>query len=170
MATKAESREAIDRLREMVSPGDEIHTILRHVTRSGMGRSISLVSGSDGVTKLDYLVARALNDRIDQNNSGIKIGGCGMDMGFALVYNLSRTLYPTGFGCIGEGCPSNDHSNGDRDYTPAHRLERCDCLDRPGFDGLGRVHARCNGTGYVETGNREHHHEDGGYALRHRWL
>ena len=42
-----------------------------------------------------------------------------MEMGFSLVYTLSSTLYPEGFKCIGYGrCPSNDHRNGDRDYSP----------------------------------------------------
>lgn len=47
------------------------------------------------------------------------VNGCGMDMGFHVVYELGYTLYGRdGFICIGERCPSNDHSNGDRDYTP----------------------------------------------------
>jgi hypothetical protein len=41
------------------------------------------------------LAARAMNDRI-ADNGGIIIGGCGMDMGFALVYNLGSTLWPNG--------------------------------------------------------------------------
>jgi hypothetical protein len=35
-----------------------------------------------------------------------------MDMGFALVYGLARTLYRDDFACSGERtCPSNDHVN-----------------------------------------------------------
>jgi hypothetical protein len=48
------------------------------------------------------------------------MGGAGMDMGFALVYNLSRSLYPNGFDCIGESCPSNDHVNG---YNRSHHAD-----------------------------------------------
>ena len=57
------------------------------------------------------------------------MGGCGMDMGFALVYNLSSALYPNGFPCTGSTgytktyrkakqprCTSNHHSNGDSVY------------------------------------------------------
>jgi hypothetical protein len=137
--TKAQERaEAIERLREMLPPGSVVSTIARHVSRSGMSRSISLVINDEDIS---WLAARAMDDRIDRNNGGIKIAGAGMDMGFALVYNLSATLYPDGFECIGDGgpdawlrlCPSNDHSNGDRDYTP-------------------------------------HHHTSGGYAIRQRWL
>lgn len=112
--------EAILKLREMLPPGSTVKTILRHVSRSGMMRSISpMIDGED----YSWLVGRALDMRFDQKNGGLRIGGCGMDMGFALVYNLSQVLYPKGFSCIGEDgplgrCPSNDHSNGDRDYTP----------------------------------------------------
>jgi hypothetical protein len=82
-----------------------------------------------------------------------------MDMGFHLVYNLSYSLFPDGFGCIGRAedyrfhCPSNDHSNGDRDYTP-HMSEN----ERLGADGsLCTCHAT-------------HWHKDGGYALIQKWL
>lgn len=118
----AEQQEAAQQdLRETFPPGSTAKTILRHVSRSGMTRSISIVdANSNDVT---WQAVRALDERLDPRHDGIKIGGCGMDMGFALVYNLSRTLYPAGFTCIGEGCPSNDHSNGDRDYTPHHHSD-----------------------------------------------
>ena len=104
-ATKRQEREeAIETLREVLSPGDEVYTILRHVSRSGMSRSISLIvnaTNSDGVGTspwdISYLAARAMDDRIDRDRGGIKISGAGMDMGFALVYNLGRTLWPEGF-------------------------------------------------------------------------
>ena len=98
--TKTQERtEAIERLRKMLPPGSTVYTIARHVSRSGMSRSISLVTveptvyGPDGEPfDISWLAARAMGDRIDQNHGGIKIGGAGMDMGFALVYNLARTL------------------------------------------------------------------------------
>jgi len=112
--------EAIAKLREMLKPGDEIRTVLRHVSRSGMSRSISTIIDGEDWT---YFTARALGLTIDQRNGGAKVGGCGMDMGFHLVYELSYKLFPDGFTCTGRDshpnpCPSNDHSNGDRDYTP----------------------------------------------------
>jgi hypothetical protein len=39
-----------------------------------------------------------------------------MDVGFELVYNLGRVLWPKGFACSGKSCPSNDHSNEPRKY------------------------------------------------------
>jgi hypothetical protein len=104
--------EAIDILREMFKPGDTVSTVIRHVSRSGMSRSISVMhADEDGIFDVSYLVARALGDKIDQVNGGVKVPGCGMDMGFHLVYNLARTLYPV-YDCLGDrSCPSNEHVN-----------------------------------------------------------
>ncbi len=119
MTSKAEKAEAVARLREIFKPGDTVHTILRHVTRSGMGRSISVVMTDEyGIHDISWQVARAGLGTFDRKHDGVKVHGCGMDMGFDLVYRLARTLYGDDFQCVGEGCPSNDHSNGDRDRTP----------------------------------------------------
>ena len=120
-ARDAARNNAIQTLRDQIKPGTTLRTILRHTSRSGMSRSISVVHDGEDIT---YLVARALGDNIDQRHDGIKVPGAGMDIGFRLVYSLSQTLFPLGFDCLGDRtadlprCPSNDHSNGDRDYTP----------------------------------------------------
>ena len=146
-----EKQEAIDYLRTILEPGDTVYTILRHVSRSGMSRTIGvciidprLVNPDKGMADLTGWAAKALSNPLDRDRWGVKVGGCGMDMGFNLVYNLSYTLFPTGHGCIGEYCPSNDHNNGDRDYRP----------HKP----------------YGLKPQIEHWHTDGGYALRHKWL
>ena len=87
--------------------GDTINCILRHVSRSGMSREISLLKGEMDIS---WYVARYLGYK-QGNQGGIKINGCGMDMGFALVYELSRKLFDGKFICIGEKCRANDHSN-----------------------------------------------------------
>ena len=89
-----ERQEAIEQLREWIKPGDTVYTILRHVSRSGMQREIGIVifrNGSD--MHLDYSVAKALDLRQGRHN-GVIIGGCGMDMGFHLVYSLGKKLWP----------------------------------------------------------------------------
>jgi hypothetical protein len=137
MATRQspEQRAAIDILWPNLVPGDTLYTILRHVSRSGMQREIDIISIKCGgisvfgseillpeVRHWSHVAARALGRKIGPHN-GIKIGGAGMDMGFALVYELSSVLWPDGFMCVGDSticgkrCPSNDHSNGDRNYT-----------------------------------------------------
>ena|SRR3990167_549965 len=147
-----EKQEAIDYLRTILEPGDTVYTILRHVSRSGMMRVIGAIQMTeDSPNDITPRAAKALGEPLDRDRWGVKVGGCGMDMGFHLVYNLSYTLFPTGHGCIGEHCPSNDHNNGDRDYTPHSR----------------GIHP--SGPGEIDMG-AEHWHSDGGYALRHKWL
>lgn len=134
---------AIAYLREIFPVGSTAHTILRHISSSGMTRWISVI-GPDN-NDVSWAVARAMGDKLAARYGGIKVGGCGMDMGFHLVYSMSRTLYPEGHACTGVDyrnsgqtgdhvCPSNDHSNGDREYQ------------------VGKTHS------------------DGGYAVSQRWL
>lgn len=124
MTKKAEKEQraaiALTRLREIVKPGDELYTIMRHVNTSGTMRTISVVkiNGRGRVFRLDGLLADALDMRSDDRRQGLKIGGAGMDMGFAIVYRLSDLLYGSsskrGYACLGDRCPSNAHVN---DYT-----------------------------------------------------
>lgn len=96
-AQAAERDDAIAKLRTFLKPGARVTTILRHVSRSGMQRSISLAVVHDGeIDSLDYWAAHALRLPIDRTHGGIKIGGAGMDMGFQLVYILGRALWPNG--------------------------------------------------------------------------
>jgi hypothetical protein len=48
------------------------------------------------ICSIGWLAAKAMDDRFDPDRYGIKIGGCGQDMGFSLVYNLGATLWPKG--------------------------------------------------------------------------
>jgi hypothetical protein len=116
---KAEVEAAREELRELLPPGATVYTIVRHVSKSGMSRSISFYVMRDNAPRwIASLVAKATGSPFDKKYEAVKVGGCGMDMGFALVYDLSYVLWGKNFSCIGEGCPSNDHSNGDRDHTP----------------------------------------------------
>lgn len=97
---EANRQEAITRLREILKPGDTVYTTLRHVSKSGMTRDISLHIGRDkNIQTITHLVATALNSSVKghHGSNAIRMGGCGMDMGFALVYNLGRVLFPDGF-------------------------------------------------------------------------
>ena len=117
--SKARRAECIEQLRKEISPGDTIYTTIKHVSRSGMMRSIDVHTIRDNEPRwIARYVADALGQTFDEKHEAVKMSGAGMDMGFALVYELSHALFSDGFVCIGEGCRSNDHSNGDRDYTP----------------------------------------------------
>ncbi len=179
---KAEQDEARDLLRAEVLPGDVLHTVVRSVARSGMSRTIDVYRLQDGELRcLSGLVARALDYR--RNDAGaLKVSGCGMNMGFAVVYEVSAVLFGAGFACVGEEkrCPSNDHNNGDHSYrphlSPSGRLSRSrDCarckgtgnVERGYLGGPGGHARRVPGTGRVGPG---HWHTSGGYALRQEWI
>ena len=139
-STKSERDEAIARLRDWIKPGDTVYTILRHVSRSGMQREIGIVllSAEGGRTTdlhPNHAVATALGVRLGKRD-GIIVGGCGMDMGFHLVYQMSATIYPE-YACLGKGddgrsrCPSNYHNN-HRDRIRCEGIEATD-TDRRRF-------------------------------------
>lgn len=101
--------ESIIHLRSMVSPGDTVYTVLRHVSQSGMTRGIDVYvlgmekRGDREVPVPIWItgyVGHAIGDPqpLDywEKSRGLKIGGCGMDMGFHVVYSLSRVLFPEG--------------------------------------------------------------------------
>lgn len=92
--------EAIERLQKWLRPGDTIYCILRHVSRSGMLRVIDLVKvDEDGdIVRVGYDAARALGWPYDYRRGGVRVSGCGMDMGFHLVYSLGHALFGAGAG------------------------------------------------------------------------
>ncbi len=120
--SEREKLEAIEKLKEFIQPGDTIYTKLNHCSKSGMMRVIDLFVIQDNEPRrITSLACRAIQASYNERHEGMRMDGCGMDMGFAAVYDLSHNLFGEGFMCIGETpvrCPSNDHSNGDRDYTP----------------------------------------------------
>lgn len=96
----AEQVEARERLRELLPKGTKVYTILRHVSQNGMSRDISpVLITNDQPWDFSYLVAKAgIYPRSRrQNGDGVRIGGAGMDMGFALVYDLAQFLHNDGY-------------------------------------------------------------------------
>ena len=136
-----------DALRAMLTPGQTVYTSLEHVSRSGMSRRISLYIVVDGsIQDITWQAAKAGAGKLHRDG-GIVMGGCGMDMGFALVYNLGRTLYPNGVPCTGG-----------TGYTPTGRKAR---------------HPRCGSNDHI-NGDHVYRkgklHKDSGYAFKQEWL
>ena len=108
-AAELERSESIERLRELFA-GDEfpkVHTITRHVSSSGMTRDISLIYVKGGaIFNITYSAALALGWPLSEKSGhrAIRVSGCGMDMGFHLVYTLSNVVY-------------RGHVDGDAGYT-----------------------------------------------------
>ena len=92
--TKEEKDQALKTLRKYCKPGTTVYTILRHVSKSGMSRCIDLyVYRNNEPIRLSHYAATVLGEALDRRWEGIRISGCGMDMGFELVYQLSRALH-----------------------------------------------------------------------------
>ena len=97
--------EQLAKLREWFPKGSTVYTILRHVSKSGMQRQISVVclehDAARGIhpTHPNFAVATVL-DRPRKRGGGsdaITCNGCGMDMGFDLVYSLACALHGDGY-------------------------------------------------------------------------
>lgn len=167
-AMQSEREQAIAVLRGTLKPGDTVHTILRHCSRSGMQRVIDLVviDGKE-FRSIAYHAAIAMDDKMDRDRWGIKVSGCGMDMGFSLVYSLGRTLYPEGFapsvdGKVRglrptDGATANVNIGRGRNAGPMTKQE-IDALAAKGWKFSGR------------NGDASGWDNDGGYALKQRWL
>ena len=92
MTNKQSQQEAIKELGSILNdiPSDTIYTVIRHVSSSGMQREISVKMIDAGrIIHLDYLVGEALGIKSGSHN-GLKLRGCGMDMGFHLVDSINR--------------------------------------------------------------------------------
>ena len=89
--------EAKSYLLSILKPGTEVYTSVKQVAKSGMSRTMTLHIVQDGrICGITYSAAVVLGE-VQQNDSSIRIHGCGMDMGFEVVYRLSRRLFPDGF-------------------------------------------------------------------------
>lgn len=83
-------------LLKLVKPGQNIFTVCRHVSASGMSRRISLfVAMDDDMQCIDQYVSDVTSYK-NSEKGGLVASGCGMDMGFAIVYALGRALWPNG--------------------------------------------------------------------------
>lgn len=92
---ETESDEARIELKKLfVKANYKAYTILRSVSKSGMFRRISVLLFIDNEPFfVDYLISRLGHYKRDTKNEGLRVSGCGMDMGFDVVYNTSRAVF-----------------------------------------------------------------------------
>ena len=120
--TKTVTQDEIDRLKAWIEGNNyTVYTVLRHVSKSGMQREISVVipitthgrTQANDATILPVpipmhvrqfvhpssIIAALLGRRYTEahGHNAVVCNGCGMDMGFDLVYNLSARLYGDGY-------------------------------------------------------------------------
>lgn len=119
---RTEREEARAELRALLKPGETVYTVLRHVSRSGMYRRISAYVMRDAGPEyegkdryypyyLDRLIlAAGLGDKPrGSHRDGVGVSGCGMDMGFHVVYNLGCVTFPEGSGWDNDGGYALNH-------------------------------------------------------------
>ena len=82
--------------KKLIKPGQTIYCTLRSVSANGVQRRISLHTIHKGqLISLDH-TASVLTGCTLSDKGGIVCNGCGMDMGFDLVYSLGQSLWPNG--------------------------------------------------------------------------
>lgn len=75
-----------------------VYTVCNHVSSSGMFRLISAhVIRKGQIISLNCLAEHLDCYKRDKRREGLRVGGCGMDMGFAVVYSISGAIFPKGF-------------------------------------------------------------------------
>lgn len=78
-------------LRPLFRPSKTVYAIIRKVSASGMTRYIDFYAYRKGrMERLTYRMSVCLGWRL--HDKGLVVGGCGMDMVFATVDSLSRTI------------------------------------------------------------------------------
>lgn len=115
--SKEQVAESRARLLKLCPPGTTIYCTLRHVSRSGMLRHISLHVVKKGTpVSLSWDAARVLGWSLNDGRShwAIKVDGCGMDMGFHLVNQLSYALH----GWKDKGADAIEQSQTGRPFKP----------------------------------------------------
>tara|TARA_R100001163_G_C5040998_1_gene179127 strand:- start:72 stop:386 length:315 start_codon:yes stop_codon:yes gene_type:complete len=97
MEYKSDKERAKEFLKDSFPKGSTAHTTVVHVARSGMSRHIKVfaISG-ERIQNVSYYVSELLDWRLTKNDA-VFVGGCGMDMGFHLIYTLSSKLYDDGY-------------------------------------------------------------------------
>lgn len=94
MATKNDKKEALKRLREKMPPGTTVWTKLLHVSKSGMTRWLDVyIIVNNEPLRYTWSVADAVDMSYSVKHEGVKVDGCGMDIGFHLVNCLSYALH-----------------------------------------------------------------------------
>lgn len=171
--SNTERDDAITKLQEWIKPGDTVYTVLDHVSALGTYRAIRVVLLSCNGSSVELLhpnhsIGVALGLRHWKRNGyqqdALVVSGGGMDMGYHIVYNLGRILFPDGF------APSNQAIRPSDERTINVNIGRgkgTGPLTRVEVDALAAKGWRFIGGRNGDTSGWDN---DGGYALRHRWI
>ena len=94
---KTEKQAAIDYIKEHIKKGDTLFTLVNHVSKSGMTRNIKVLDiKNESPSYWNYYISKILGYTLKDDGT-LKVQGCGMDMGFHVVYSLSYALFNDGY-------------------------------------------------------------------------
>ena len=94
---EAEKRDAIEYLKKSINKGDTLYTIVTHVSKSGMSRNIKVLDIKNEIPSYwNCDISKILGYTLKDDGT-LKVKGCGMDMGFHVVYQLSKVLFDDGY-------------------------------------------------------------------------
>jgi hypothetical protein len=97
---KEKQKENIRELKKAFPKGSTAYTKLIDCSKSGMTRIIGVIAiKKNEPNYYSYKVGELLEYKHAEKfgEYGLKVGGCGMDMGFHLIYQLSSKLYKDGY-------------------------------------------------------------------------
>jgi len=175
LAARTEARQA---LRELFPIGSTVSTQLLYVSKSGMLRSVAVMFGRpDGtVRNVSPLVAIATGEKMHKTTHGVSMGGCGMDMGFSLVYGLARALYSDqrDADTFARLRTKRDAGEAFEPYERQH-LTELENDDRVPFMCQGPRGLNCPSNDHVNEWQTPNYsttrlHSDAGYAVSQRWI
>lgn len=88
-------KSAFEYLHKIIKPDETVHCLVKYVSQSGMSRRISffVVLDNKRIQCIDWYIAQLTGFKRHAKHEGLVIGGCGMDMGFHVVYTLSRAMF-----------------------------------------------------------------------------
>jgi len=97
-----EEREKIkNELKELLEKGNKtIYQVALNVGSYGTSRTIAnfIATGKGEIINIDWYICKILSYvKFDDDRRGTRVYGCGMDMGFYIVYHLGIALYNDGY-------------------------------------------------------------------------
>jgi hypothetical protein len=95
--TTVKKAESIELLKRILSDGDIVYCILRSRSKSGMSRRIDFYAFKNGskyffTNPIAELCGLGYGIEAWRQSKGARVNGCGMDMGFAVINDLSHVL------------------------------------------------------------------------------
>lgn len=95
MSNRTPDPDVIETLRQWAPKGTRIYTVLRSVARTGMSREIGVVvyDPTEGNFRhIDSMTAHIVGLPLGKRD-GVRVPGCGMDLGFWLVAELAQAIH-----------------------------------------------------------------------------